>query len=129
MTQAGSLTFGERAADFVAANIGRWAFVIAQTAIIAVWMWWNAGTQGFDPYPFILLNLVLSLQAAYTGPVLLISSNRADALRSQMLTLLVDHTERWEKHSEETHQLIAEVRADNRRVMAHLGLIEAELEG
>ena len=110
------MTFGERAADFVADNIGRWAFVIAQTVVIAAWM--ATGGFGSDLWPFIFLNLCLSLQAAYTGPVLLISSNRADATRQKMLelteghvALISEHTEAWERHAEEQHRLMREVHA------------------
>ena len=77
------LTFGERAADRVARTVGSWRFILVQIAIIAVWMAANAYLimeylhgKPFDPYPFILLNLCLSLQAAFTGPVLQLSGNR-----------------------------------------------------
>lgn len=112
------MTFGEKAADFVAQNIGRWAFIIGQTAVIGWWMW-GGGPAGFDPYPFIFLNLCLSLQSAYTGPVLLISNNRQDAQRQMLFEaidkntrlteahtrLIEEHTDAWEKHSQETHGL------------------------
>ncbi len=82
-----ALTTGQRVADWVAQKVGSWPFIIFQSAIIAVWMGVNvylafmAATQpgyfqAWDPYPFILLNLVLSFQAAYTGPVVMMSQNR-----------------------------------------------------
>jgi uncharacterized membrane protein len=72
------MTFGERLADGVAEKIGSWIFVSTQTVLIAAWIFLNvSGIWQPDVYPFILLNLLLSLQAAYTGPVLLISANRA----------------------------------------------------
>lgn len=71
-------TFGERLADQIAAGIGSWTFLIVQT--IAVILWVTLNLIGFiarwDPYPFILLNLMFSVQAAYTGPVLLLAGNR-----------------------------------------------------
>lgn len=71
------LTFGQKAADWVAARIGSWRVILMQTAIIIVWITSNyLKWVQFDPYPFILLNLGLSLQAAYTGPMLLMSNNR-----------------------------------------------------
>ena len=72
------LTFGERMADRVAAVAGSWPFIITQTVILVVWVCLNvvAFMRHWDPYPFILLNLVLSLQAAYTAPVIMISQNR-----------------------------------------------------
>jgi len=72
------LTFGERWADRVAANVGSWSFVLGQTIVIAAWVAVNlvAWAAHWDPYPFILLNLFLSLQAAYTAPLILMSQNR-----------------------------------------------------
>jgi len=75
-------TRGERMADSVVKGIGTWRFLIVQFCIIIVWMCANVyflrhvGTKAFDPYPFILLNLVLSIQAAVTGPLLLLAGNR-----------------------------------------------------
>lgn len=70
-------TFGERLADTISAGIGSWPFLIVQTAAVAAWMIGNAILFfNFDPKPFILLNLLFSIQAAYTGPVLLLAGNR-----------------------------------------------------
>ncbi len=72
------LTFGERAADKVAAVAGSWTFIIIQSIILGAWVILNvtAWIRHWDPYPFILMNLVLSLQAAYTAPVIMMSQNR-----------------------------------------------------
>lgn len=79
-------TPGERVADSVAATVGSWPFIIVQSVLLAAWIVANAIVIGgwvagrpFDPYPFILLNLVLSFQAAYTGPVVMMSQNRQAA--------------------------------------------------
>ncbi len=70
-------TFGEMLADKISSGIGSWAFLIIQTISVAVWMIGNAILFfNWDPKPFILLNLVFSIQAAYTGPVLLLAGNR-----------------------------------------------------
>ncbi|HKW06619.1 MAG TPA: DUF1003 domain-containing protein [Candidatus Dormibacteraeota bacterium] len=70
-------TFGERLADTISAGIGSWPFLIIQTVAVAAWMVGNAILFfNFDPKPFILLNLLFSIQAAYTGPVLLLAGNR-----------------------------------------------------
>jgi uncharacterized membrane protein len=70
-------TFGERLADKISAGIGSWPFLILQTVAVAAWMVGNAFLFfNFDPKPFILLNLLFSIQAAYTGPVLLLAGNR-----------------------------------------------------
>jgi len=65
-------------ADRVAAYVGSWSFVLGQTIVIAAWVAVNlvAWAAHWDPYPFILLNLFLSLQAAYTAPLILMSQNR-----------------------------------------------------
>jgi uncharacterized membrane protein len=71
-------TFGERIADKAAAGIGSWTFLIVQTFAVACWLVLNIVglTHHWDPFPFILLNLLFSVQAAYTGPVLLLAGNR-----------------------------------------------------
>ena len=75
------LTIGNRAADRVAKVVGSWRFIITQSVLLAVWATVNvtAWARHWDPYPFILMNLVLSLQAAYTAPVIMMSQNRQDA--------------------------------------------------
>lgn len=77
-----ALSFGERVSDRVAAVVGSWRFVIIQSVVMVVWLALNivAWTKHWDPYPFILLNLVLSFQAAYTAPIILMSQNRQSAI-------------------------------------------------
>ncbi len=74
-------TAGERAADRVAAAMGSWRFIIIQSAIVAAWIALNlvAALRHFDPYPFILLNLLFSTQAAYAAPIIMMSQNRQAA--------------------------------------------------
>lgn len=74
-----SLEFGQRLADTVAKGMGSWRFIIWQTIIVAVWMVLNIillATHRWDPYPFILLNLVFSTQAAYAAPIIMMAQNR-----------------------------------------------------
>lgn len=80
--EADPRTRGERLADGVAATVGSWGFVLGQSLALAVWIGLNvtAWVQAWDPYPFILLNLVLSFQAAYTAPILMMSQNRQAAI-------------------------------------------------
>jgi uncharacterized membrane protein len=70
--------FRERIADALAAEIGSWRFLVIQTVLLAGWIVANVigWMAEWDPYPFILLNLVLSLQAAYTAPIIMMSQNR-----------------------------------------------------
>jgi len=72
------LTLGQRIADTVAATMGSWRFIIIQSAILLVWIILNltAWIEHWDPYPFILLNLALSFQAAYAAPFIMMSQNR-----------------------------------------------------
>ena len=81
-----TLQFGQKLADSVARGMGSWRFIIIQTAIVAVWMLLNV--VGFcyhwDVYPFILLNLVFSTQAAYAAPIIMMAQNRqSDRDRAQ----------------------------------------------
>ena len=73
-----TLTTGQRIADLVARNMGSWRFIIIQSTILAAWVVLNvvAVVQRWDPYPFILLNLMLSFQAAYAAPIIMMSQNR-----------------------------------------------------
>ena len=73
-----SLTLGQKVADTVAATMGSWTFIIIQSVILAIWIVLNitAIVQKWDPYPFILLNLALSFQAAYAAPFIMMSQNR-----------------------------------------------------
>lgn len=73
-----------------------------------------------DPAPWIGLNLLLSLQAAYTGPILLISSNRADATRQRVLTLIEEHTLQMDEHMQQSNAMMAELHAMHRRMLVHL---------
>ena len=77
-----SKTFGEHLADRVAEVGGSWSFIIGFGVFIAVWMsinTWLVVVHAFDPYPFIFLNLMLSLLAAVQAPVILMSQNRSAA--------------------------------------------------
>ncbi|MDB6125458.1 MAG: hypothetical protein JWQ71_4451 [Pedosphaera sp.] len=71
-------SFGERIADRFAAMVGSWTFIIIQSAILVLWVCLNAMAwiKHWDPYPFILLNLGLSFQAAYASPIIMMSQNR-----------------------------------------------------
>ena len=74
------LTFGERVADRVAAFGGSWRFILLFLAFMSGWIVFNVATRRtFDPFPFILLNLLLSMLAALQAPVIMMSQNRQDA--------------------------------------------------
>jgi uncharacterized membrane protein len=78
---AAQLTFGQKASDWIALHIGSWTFIIIQSLLLIAWGVLNvtAWIRHWDPYPFILMNLVLSMQAAYTAPMIMMSQNRQAA--------------------------------------------------
>ena len=73
-------TLGQRAADTIAKFAGSWAFIFAFTGVLILWMLVNTllAAKAFDPYPFILLNLVLSCVAAIQAPLIMMSQNRQE---------------------------------------------------
>lgn len=73
-------TLGQRAADKIAKFAGSWAFIFSFTGVLILWMVVNTvlATKAFDPYPFILLNLVLSCVAAIQAPLIMMSQNRQE---------------------------------------------------
>ena len=76
----GKYTLGQKAADTIAKFAGSWAFIFSFTAILILWMIVNVllAANAFDPYPFILLNLVLSCVAAIQAPLIMMSQNRQE---------------------------------------------------
>ncbi|HEY3312189.1 MAG TPA: DUF1003 domain-containing protein [Anaerolineales bacterium] len=85
------LTLGQRVADIVADTMGSWPFIIVQSTILAIWIALNATAwiNHWDPYPFILLNLMLSFQAAYAAPFIMMSQNRQAA--KDRIAAEIDH--------------------------------------
>ena len=73
-----TLTFGQMLADKLALGMGSWPFIVAQTVIILIWIILNiiGFIYHWDPYPFILLNLLFSVQAAYAAPIIMMAQNR-----------------------------------------------------
>lgn len=79
--EAERMTLGQRVADAVTGAMGSWRFIIIQSGLLLVWLILNvaAFVGRWDPYPFILLNLALSFQAAYAAPIIMMSQNRQAA--------------------------------------------------
>ena len=116
-------TRGERVADGVAALVGSWSFIIVQSFLLMLWIVANGllirdwlGGKPFDPYPFILLNLMLSFQAAYTGPVVLMSQNR-QAARDR------DEAEHDYEVNREALELLRKVREDQAKLREALASV------
>lgn len=122
-------TLGERVADHVASKVGSWPFLIIQNALFAVWMAVNVIVLAYqwDPYPFILLNLVLSFQAAETGPILLISANRAAQRdRKSLLTLKAEFEEMARDHAK-LHSEHKEMHEEHKNMHAELKAMHTEM--
>lgn len=107
------MSSGQRVADRVAAVVGSWPFIILQSVLLLLWMAVNAYLavmaakhpgflKAWDPYPFILLNLMLSFQAAYTGPVVMMSQNR----QSEKDRLMAQHDYEINQKAEEEVKVI-----------------------
>lgn len=111
-----SLTRGERAADVMRNGMGSWVFVFGALIFLTIWMIIN-GKHGFDPYPFILLNLILSCLAAMQGAILLIAAKRQDQISSELAT----HTFQVDKETLDLTREIAKLakRIDELTVVIH----------
>ena len=111
------LTFSQKAADWVAETVGSWKFIFFQTAVFAIWMSLNisAWVYHWDPYPFILMNLVISIMTSYSASIILISQNlqeRRDRVESRQHCLINEKTE------EEARIILDHLAAQNRALAA-----------
>ncbi len=100
------LTLGERAADKMRNGLGSWTFVFGALFFLAAWMMFNRNV-GFDKYPFILLNLVLSCLAAMQGAILLIAARRSDQIASELAQHDFDTDQAAAQRIEEVHGRLA----------------------
>jgi uncharacterized membrane protein len=107
---------GGRAADRVAAFMGSWRFIGIQSAVIVLWISMNvlAAVLRWDPYPFILLNLLFSTQAAYSAPILQLATNR--------------QTEHDRVKAEHDYTVNSQALALLRHIILQQGATEAEVE-
>jgi len=108
-------SFGDRIADSVAAGMGSWPFIISQSTLLACWLLLNvaAWIRHWDPYPFILLNLALSFQAAYSAPIIMMSQNR--------------QSEKDRLQAQEDYQCNLKAEEEVKLVLAHLEAQDAAL--
>src|SRR5262245_5486993 len=107
------LTVGERSADRLRNGMGSWTFVFAALLFLALWMLANGlrGHSTFDPYPFILLNLVLSCLAALQGAILLIAAKRSDQVSAELAMHDYQTNVEADRVIKAVHQLTAEIHA------------------
>jgi len=101
-------SLGARFADGVAATVGSWRFIIIQSILLVIWIILNAIAWQYrwDPYPFILLNLALSFQAAYTAPIIMMSQNRQTEIDRQSQKNDYEINQKAELEIELLHQKI-----------------------
>jgi uncharacterized membrane protein len=102
------LTLGERAADRLRDVMGSWGFVFGALIFLAGWMLGNRNT-GFDKYPFILLNLILSCLAAMQGAILLIAAKREDQISSELARHDYETNLEADRIVKEIHALTTEI--------------------
>ena len=109
-----SLTYGQRIADSVANGMGSWAFIIGQSIFVVVWMALNVigFIEHWDAYPFILLNLIFSTQAAYAAPIIMMAQNR--------------QSERDRVQAQEDYDTNVEAKKEIEALQIHLSSIETE---
>jgi uncharacterized membrane protein len=121
-------TLGERIADAAASGIGSWRFLIIQTFAVSVWVTLNiiGLVNHWDPFPFILLNLLFSVQAAYTGPVLLLAGNR----QSQKDRLTLEHAaHEADKADRQNVQILRAIEHNTEVTLQILRHVEALVSG
>jgi uncharacterized membrane protein len=110
---------GARIADRVTGFLGSWRFLILQTLLVAVWLAANIFllSRPFDPYPFILLNLAFSTQAAYAAPLILLAGNRAAQRDRATLEHAADETDVEEKQN-------VRLLRGNKEILEHVDALE-----
>lgn len=101
-------SYGEYLADRIASVVGSWRFIVIQSMLLLLWMGVNlaAWAWRWDPYPFILLNLVLSFQAAFTAPIILMSQNRQSDIDRHKAQLDYDVNLKAELDIEALHEKV-----------------------
>ncbi len=123
--------FGERVSDAVTSLIGSWKFIVCQAVILACWIVVNVigWIQQWDPYPFILLNLLLSFQAAFTAPIIMMSQNRQSAIDRKRAEHDYDVNIKAELEIEQLHEKIDLLREmEMKRLIDVIGMLEAKID-
>jgi uncharacterized membrane protein len=119
---------GQRMADRIVAVVGSWRFIIIQSTLLFGWIVLNlvAWIKAWDPYPFILLNLVLSFQAAFTAPIIMMSQNRQSEIDRQKASLDYHVNLKAEEDIEALHLKVDALREDD--INRLIGLVETLCE-
>ena len=122
---------GQRVADGTARVLGSWPFIIGQTVVVSVWVTLNlaAWMRHWDPYPFILLNLMFSIQAAYAGPVLMMSQNRQAERDRYQARADFDTNVKSEQEIEDVQERLTRIEDTLSRIERLLGCARERTEG
>jgi uncharacterized membrane protein len=129
------LTLGERAADKLRNTMGSWGFVFGFIAVMILWAVANSvfylagshGKHGFDPYPYILLNLFLSMLAGLQGAILLIAAKRSDQIASQLAQHDYETDTNAVNRIEAVHDRLEEMATSNRTLLEQNSAILKQL--
>jgi uncharacterized membrane protein len=121
------LTLGERAADHLRNGMGSWPFVFGALVFLGIWMAGNSN-RGFDKYPFILLNLLLSCLAAMQGAILLIAAKRSDQVASELAEHDYEQDCRSEQMLEKLTTEFDLLRRQNADLQQQLGAVMTALD-
>jgi uncharacterized membrane protein len=122
--------FRARLADAVVHFLGSWTFIVIQTVVVIAWVAGNVALLlRFDPYPFILLNLAFSTQAAYAAPLILLASNRAAASDRLTLEHAAAQADVEEQQNEELLDRSRQLTGQIARLEAVIARLEGVLEG
>lgn len=117
---------GDQIADVVTASLGSWTFIIIQSVVLALWIVLNsvAFITHWDPAPYILLNLLLSFQAAFTGPIVLLSQNRQSSKDRQRDNLEADEVQGLYSNHEELLKINRQLLALQNQQMEILAILQ-----
>jgi len=119
-----ALTIGQRIADKAANTIGSWPFIVTQTTLIIIWITINliALIRHWDPYPFVLLNLLFSVQAAYAAPIIMMSQNRQNERDRHQATEDYETNVSAKEEIEEVQRILS--RIENEKLNKILNLLQ-----
>ena len=123
-------TLGQRAADTIAKFAGSWAFIFSFAGVLILWMAVNAlmASRAFDPYPFILLNLVLSCVAAIQAPLIMMSQNRQEEKDRRRAENDYKVNLKTEILIEDIHNKMSRILSNQELILRHIKAEEKELE-
>jgi len=126
VTHYETASLGERLADRLSGLMGSWPFIIVQSLLMVVWVYlnvWGIFVAHWDPYPFILLNLALSFQATYAGPIVLLAGNR----QSKKDRITLEHAaDESDKGEEQINRILVEIKKNTALTVQILNELEAE---